>query len=136
MDAYYLKDTYMAAYGLSVNPMPGESQWETTNYPHLDPPKLVIQPGRPRKLRSREPGEEDKAKKKRVRTVKNKCSNCLEEGHSKRTCKNPTVLPEPTTTTNTNKGGRPRSDRTMPIQPQKRKYKRRQVILLELFIFR
>ena len=126
VDAFYHKETYMKAYALSVMPMPGEKGWEKTGQAPLDPPNLVIQPGRPKKLRRREPGEGSKTAQVRTRHGKNKCGNCREEGHTRNNCKNPTVVPEQPRPT-TNKGGRPPRSDTMPMQPQKRKYTKRKI---------
>ena len=128
---YFQKETYMRAYGLSVSVMPGQDQWETTNYPPLDPPKLVIQPGRPRKKRTKEAGEKSKPKTSRVRFGKNKCGNCGEVGHTRKICKNPTVVQEAPTTPRT--GGRPPRKTTRPTQIQKRTYTKRKVGLADLF---
>ena len=49
VDPFYHKETYLRVYELNVNVMPGEDQWVKTDYPPLDLPKLVIQPGRPKK---------------------------------------------------------------------------------------
>ena len=130
---YYHKETFLKVYEGNVNPMPGEDQWEKTNNPPLEPPSLVVQPGRPKKLRRKETGEGSGAKKvdpnkqTRVRHGKNKCGNCHEIGHTRKSCKNPTKPPPLKEAPKT--GGRPPSEDTLPIQPRKRKYTHRQVCI-------
>ena len=130
---YYHKETFMRAYALNVNPMPGEDQWEKTRNPPLLPPNLVVQPGRPRKSRKKEKGEKTETNKaSRHRQGKNKCSNCHELGHIKKTCKNPS-RPLPPKPAHVNRG-RPPSGNTVKIPRLKRKYVRK-VIILFLWVF-
>ncbi|KAH9608998.1 hypothetical protein KSS87_003080, partial [Heliosperma pusillum] len=82
--------------------------WEKTRLPEPLPPAERVMPGRPKsKKRRKEPGEDD-GKGKGVKRAKksNKCSNCGELGHYKRTCKNPTVAPAQSKS----KGGRPKKN--------------------------
>ena len=118
---YYHKDTFMKVYQFSVMPMAGEDQWEKTDFPPLDPPLLIVQPGRPRKSRKKEQGEKSN-KTTRVRHGQNKCGNCHEPGHTRMTCKNPCqpLPPKPAP----KKRGRPAGGQTLPVNPNKRKYRR------------
>lgn len=50
------------------------------------PPLLNRGPGRPKKLRMREPDEANQTKWQRTKT-RHKCKTCFELGHNKRTCK-------------------------------------------------
>jgi len=125
VDPYYHKETFLKVYECNVNPMPGEDQWKKTDQPPLDPPKLVVQPGRPKKMRKKEPDEDKDKKVPRAKFGKNKCGNCGEEGHIRRTCKNPPKPAEPPR--EAIRKGRPPKENTMAIQPQKRKYTKRKV---------
>jgi hypothetical protein len=68
-----------------------------TNDPVILPPEYKRGPGRPKKLRRREPDEANQPRWRRTNTT-HRCNRCLEYGHNARTCK----LPDPKKqTTNT-----------------------------------
>ena len=133
---YYHRTTFLKVYELSVNPMPGEDQWEKTDFPPLDPPKLVIQPGRPKKSRKREVGEaaksksNDPSKVSRVRHGPNRCGNCHELGHTRKSCKNSSQPPPSKPAAK--KPGRPSSENTLPQNPKKRKYTKKVQFILSM----
>jgi hypothetical protein len=110
---YYSRASYAKAYAPIIRPMPGPSDWETTQHTQPDPPPFRKLPGRPsRKKRRLEPDEKGSKKKKKIggekvgREVgkKSKCSVCKQLGHNKRKCTStkPSQVPE-----SKGKGGRP-----------------------------
>ena len=42
---YYKKDTFLAAYGHLINPVPGEQFWPEVNANEIQPPKVKVPPG-------------------------------------------------------------------------------------------
>ncbi|XP_074276993.1 uncharacterized protein LOC141600649 [Silene latifolia] len=95
VDEVYNKAKYVLAYERVVAPIPGHKLWEKTGLPEPLPPAERVMPGRPKSKKRRKESGEDNGKGKGVKRAKksNKCSNCRELGHYKRTCKNPTVAP-------------------------------------------
>jgi len=69
-----------------VYPMPREDHWTKTNGEHVDPPMARIQPGRPRKVRTRGPDEPKNQYRMRKGGVTMRCSRCRGVGHNARTC--------------------------------------------------
>ena len=59
------------------------------------PPSYKRGPGRPKKLKRREPDEETQTRWQRTNTS-HICKSCLEYGHNKRTCKKNKQLTGPT----------------------------------------
>jgi hypothetical protein len=86
-------EMYKKAYNAIVYHMPGEDQWIKTNCDHVNPPMIRIQPGRPRRLRTR--GREEPRNQYRMRKggVSMRCSRCRGIGHNIRTC--PQIRREP-----------------------------------------
>ncbi|KAI5354944.1 hypothetical protein L3X38_007839 [Prunus dulcis] len=56
VDKLYKKEAYLKTYGPIIRPVPSIDQWPMSCLPAIKPPKLRIQPGRPRKVRTKEPG--------------------------------------------------------------------------------
>lgn len=87
----YKKEAWNRAYGPFIEPMADEREWVRTGLPPILPPAYKKQPGRPKKVRAREPGEAPPGpstgnKLPRSFHVKIKCSICKAEGHNKKTC--------------------------------------------------
>lgn len=116
---WYTKEKYLNAYSHVIKTMPGDDQWEKSNETPPLPPLFIVQPGRPRKRRIREPGEGQPGKRIRV-SKERKCSHCGQLGHYKNKCKNDRRPPSPQR--EKNRGGRPKNPDTLPIGSQKRKY--------------
>ena len=83
----YTKDVYLECYKHIVEPICGEEEWQTTNYPKPLPPEVKPQTGRPKKKRNKanDVVEKDPTRLRRQNT-KVKCSNCCEYSHNARTC--------------------------------------------------
>jgi hypothetical protein len=86
VDDWYTVDMLKKAYNEIVYPMPGEDHWTKTNGEHVDPPMARIQPGRPRKVRTRGPDEPKNQYRMRKGGVTMRCSRCRGVGHNARTC--------------------------------------------------
>lgn len=93
---YYRREAYMATYGHVITPINGQKLWPTTNDPYILPPLYKRAPGRPKKLRRRDPHEDTTDNQTRLRrgVARNKCSRCGQFGHNSRSCRNPVVSPD------------------------------------------
>lgn len=92
---YYKRAAYEATYGHEITPINGQELWQPTNDPEILPPIKKRGPGRPKKLRRRDPFE-DLGSTRLSRTVaKHKCSRCGQHGHNSRRCPNPVESQEP-----------------------------------------
>lgn len=87
VDICYTKPLYMAAYNQLLRPMKGPLYWPHTGLPDILPPKARRMPGRPKKNRRREQGEDGAGGKLSKKGVEMRCSLCLTVGHNKATCK-------------------------------------------------
>ena len=97
-EAYYVS-TYAKIYAPTFHGMPGHRHWPTSQLDKPLPPSFRNMPGRPTKNK-RKPkfdegrdGKKKKKKKKKKNFIErdfkqNKCENCGELGHYKKTCKN------------------------------------------------
>src|ERR1044072_5342412 len=93
--AYYRRQAYEATYGPIISPINGQNQWPENDLPEILPPFFKQGPGRPKKLRRRDPLEEP-PKKVRRKNNQNKCRRCHQLGHNIKTCRNPHVTqPQP-----------------------------------------
>ena len=93
---YFSLSKYKVAYGYGLPALNGEKLWPIgEGYPVIPPPVRSM-PGRPKKVRRRDPFEKDPARPERLRKIcVMTCQNCLQEGHNTRTCKNETVHLQP-----------------------------------------
>jgi hypothetical protein len=88
VDQCYKISTYVACYDPIVMPINGPDMWEATGLAPVEPPRIRRPPGRPKKLRRREPDEpRPQSAKLSKRHLVMKCKKCGENGHNKRTCK-------------------------------------------------
>ncbi|KEH25408.1 hypothetical protein MTR_6g022470 [Medicago truncatula] len=98
---YYSKVYYEDCYAQVISPINGQNKWPKTDFVEVLPPIYKRGPGRPKKLRRREPDEDrmENGKWQRGYTT-NRCKKCLHYGHNQRTCINPAVV-VPTQTSQT-----------------------------------
>jgi hypothetical protein len=80
---YYHKQTYIDCYNESISPIDSQRRWPKTEFPDILPPNYKRGPGRPKKLR--EPDEGNQHHWKRHGT-KGRCGFCTIPGHNKRSC--------------------------------------------------
>jgi len=93
VDDYYSRATYERCYSYSVSAINGQDMWPVVDAEEMLPPTYKKGPGRPKKLRRREPDElEPKHHKRQV--SKYRCTKCGEFGHNRRCCKSTTINPE------------------------------------------
>lgn len=93
--SYYRRDAYKATYGHAISPINGKRMWPYTPDAPILPPVYKRKAGRPKKLRRREPHEDDPEEGARPVPV-HRCGRCGGTGHNVRTCPNP-VSTQPTT---------------------------------------
>lgn len=91
VDECYSRDKYKICYGYAVSPINGQDMWPEVESEVLLPPMYKKGPGRPRKLRIRESGEE--GARKRLPGVSYRCSKCDKFGHNSQSCKSKTQDP-------------------------------------------
>ena len=89
VDPMYTKEKFMVAYEILFNPIPGEHDWPATEYDPISPPVVRTKPGRPKKARRKEEGEEMHPYKVTRKGLAVKCGKCYQWGHNARTCKAP-----------------------------------------------
>ena len=81
----YTRDKYAMCYGFKVIPINGQDMWLKVESEELLPPNYKKGPGRPRKLRIRETGEE--GARRRLPGVSYRCTKCDKIGHNVHSCK-------------------------------------------------
>ena len=86
----YKKETYRKAYTPTIQPMSGPNMWKKSDATPPLPPKERNMPGRPKKMRRKEPEEiidaNSSNKKLRKTYVVITCSLCKGEGHNAAGC--------------------------------------------------
>ncbi|VVA41710.1 PREDICTED: transposon, partial [Prunus dulcis] len=102
VDECYKPATYMKSYGPMIYPIPSMDQWAKSGHPPIHPPTVRVQPGRPKKTRSKEPAEivvpppppphpmppnyvQPRDKLRRL-FIKITCRRCGQSGHNRATC--------------------------------------------------
>ncbi|XP_062089445.1 uncharacterized protein LOC133795978 [Humulus lupulus] len=84
---YYTKEAMVATYKESIYPLGNEDTWlipEHIKAVKIHPPEGKIRVGRPNKRRCQAAWEKNKKRKKQ-----NKCGNCSQSGHNRKTCRDP-----------------------------------------------
>ncbi|XP_058767169.1 uncharacterized protein LOC131640807 [Vicia villosa] len=85
VDECYSRDRYAKCYGFAMIPINGQDMWPDVDTEELLPPSYKKGPGRPRKLRIRETGEE--GARRRLPGVSYRCTKCDKVGHNVKSCK-------------------------------------------------
>ncbi|CAK8542579.1 unnamed protein product [Lathyrus sativus] len=75
---------YTLCYGFAVSPTNGQEMWPKVECEEIPPPRYKKGPGRPRKLRIRECGEE--GARRRFSGVSYRCAKCDKFGHNVESC--------------------------------------------------
>ncbi|XP_057440306.1 uncharacterized protein LOC130732221 [Lotus japonicus] len=85
---YYKKTAYNTCYEHIISPINGENKWPKLQQDDILPPEIKRGPGRPKKLRRREPDEPDKKNPTKLRRGGSSytCSRCHKKGHNQRKC--------------------------------------------------
>ncbi|XP_058757199.1 uncharacterized protein LOC131630445 [Vicia villosa] len=81
----YSREKYALCYGFPISPINGQDMWPIVESEDLLPPDYKKGPGRPRKLRIRETGEE--GARRRLPGVSYRCTRCDKIGHNIKSCK-------------------------------------------------
>uniref|UniRef100_A0A2N9J2Q8 Uncharacterized protein n=1 Tax=Fagus sylvatica TaxID=28930 RepID=A0A2N9J2Q8_FAGSY len=82
----YLKEAYLDVYSEIIHPMPGQDQWIKSGHLPPQPPHVLRPPGRPKKLRRRNPDELRNPHKVSRMNRQIKCGKCNKLGHNSRSC--------------------------------------------------
>ncbi|XP_012842750.1 PREDICTED: uncharacterized protein LOC105962952 [Erythranthe guttata] len=88
VDHCYSKSMYLKAYSHMVHAVPGPRDYIITSHEPLLPPMYKKKAGRPKRLRRKAPDEIHRTSTRRGLT--HTCKNCLQQGHNRASCKNPT----------------------------------------------
>ncbi|XP_016676269.1 uncharacterized protein [Gossypium hirsutum] len=88
VQTWYTKQTQLQIYSNFVSPVKGPKQWASlSNMLLILPPPLRRPPGRPTKVRRKEPDELQTTERLSKRGVEMRYSKCKIIGHNKRSCK-------------------------------------------------
>jgi hypothetical protein len=82
----YLKEAYLDVYSEIIYLMPGQDQWIKSGHLPSQPPHVLRPPGRPKKLRRRDPDEPKNPHKVSRMNRQIKCGKCNKLGHNSRSC--------------------------------------------------
>ncbi|XP_058766938.1 uncharacterized protein LOC131640561 [Vicia villosa] len=85
VDECYYREKYKLCYGFAVSPINGQEMWLEVESEELLPPIYKKGPGRPRKLRIMEAGEE--GDRRRLPGVSYRCTKCDKIRHNVKSCK-------------------------------------------------
>ncbi|PPR92120.1 hypothetical protein GOBAR_AA28550 [Gossypium barbadense] len=85
---WHTKQTQIQIFSNFVSPVRGPKQWASlSNMLPILPPPLRRPPGRPTKVKRKEPDEPQTTERLSKRGVEMRCSKCKIIGHNKRSCK-------------------------------------------------
>ncbi|KAG8502025.1 hypothetical protein CXB51_000227 [Gossypium anomalum] len=88
VQTWYTKQTQLQIYSNFVSPVRGPKQWAPlSNMLPILPHPLRRPPGRPTKVRRKEPDEPQTTERLSKRGVEIRCSKCKRVGHNRRSCK-------------------------------------------------
>ncbi|KAL3649730.1 hypothetical protein CASFOL_006133 [Castilleja foliolosa] len=88
VDHWYTKEKYMRVYDRMIHAVPGSRDYIKTPYEPLQAPVLKKRIGRPKKMRMK---TNDEVQRNGFRSgLTHKCQNCLQLGHNRIKCQNPT----------------------------------------------
>ncbi|GMY12908.1 hypothetical protein FCV25MIE_08147 [Fagus crenata] len=86
VDHYYTIEKYKKSYEPIIYPMPSMEQWAQTQYDLVDPPLERCHPGRPKRMRRKDPTEPTNPYRFSKIGTNIKCSSCKKLGYNSRTC--------------------------------------------------
>jgi hypothetical protein len=86
VDHCYTIEKYRKSYEPIIHPVPSMEQWTRTQYDPVDPPFERCHPGRPKRMRRRDPSEPRNPFRFSKVGTNIKCSSCNKFGHNSRTC--------------------------------------------------
>ena len=93
VNEYYTLEKYKLAHSFDIPPLNGENMWPEAEGYKVTPPPAKKMPGRPKKMRKRDPLEKDPSRPHKLRkTCAMTCQRCLQQGHNTRSCKNDPVV--------------------------------------------
>ncbi|XP_048128383.1 uncharacterized protein LOC125312816 isoform X2 [Rhodamnia argentea] len=96
VDDCFKKDAYERCYQFFLPAMNGQQMWPKVGGEPIKPPPYRRKRGREKKNRIKDKDERSSDGKKLMKVgVQMRCSNCLNYGHNKKTCKNPTASRPP-----------------------------------------
>ncbi|XP_047979382.1 uncharacterized protein LOC125221304 [Salvia hispanica] len=123
VNEYYTLEKYKLAHSFGIPPLNGENMWPEAEGYKVTPPPAKKMPGRPKKMRKRDPLEKDPSRPHKLRkTCAMTCQRCLQQGHNTRSCKNDLVAKP---SKEKGKPGRPRKVVPVNLQPQARRQRAR-----------
>ena len=89
MAAYYTKDAWKKCYEYVLQPVNGKKLWPRTGTEVVLPPPVRVMPGRPKKLRKKDPHKESKHPHKILRYGRHMTYQvCFKTSHNKQGCPN------------------------------------------------
>ena len=88
---YYKVETYLRTYSHLIQPTNGEEFWPKEASDKILPPKMLVQPRRPKENKRKKATDEARriSHKLKKSSATQKCTNCEQLGHNKRGCKVP-----------------------------------------------
>ncbi|XP_027182159.1 uncharacterized protein LOC113780566 [Coffea eugenioides] len=78
----YNRDLFLKIYKNVLYPINGQVMWPETDGVDLDPPERIVQPGRPKKARRKDPTETQKTGNRLRRRIVIHCRKCGVAGHN------------------------------------------------------